>query len=100
MSWAEDHTHGCGRRRRRRLPAMLVAGAAVLGGPAACVFHPVYAPPASERAVFDANIAAISVDPIPDRIGQLLANALRDSFNPGSMSVGKQYGLTIVLTTS
>jgi LPS-assembly lipoprotein len=83
------------------LAAMLAAGIAALGGPAGCGFHPLYAPPAQDRAAFDANLAAIAVDPIPDRIGQLLANSLRDSFNPGGgASVGKQYGLTVALTTS
>jgi LPS-assembly lipoprotein len=89
--------------RRRTLAMLAVAGAmaAAGGGLAGCGFHPLYAPPAREQSAFDANLAAITVDPIPDRIGQLLANSLRDSFNPGSgVSVGKQYGLTVILTTS
>src|SRR5690348_8076223 len=97
MSWADRHL------RPRTLAAVLAVsgGMAALGGLAGCGFHPLYAPPAQERSAFDENLAAITVDPIPDRIGQLLANSLRDSFTArGSASAGKQFGLTVVLTTS
>jgi LPS-assembly lipoprotein len=79
----------------------VVGSMTALGGLTGCGFHPLYAPPPQERSAFDTNFAAITVDPIPDRIGQLLANSLRDSFNPGAgASVSKQYGLSVVLTTA
>ena len=97
MSWADRHL------RPRTLATLAVAGAmaAAGGGLAGCGFHPLYAPPSQEQSAFDANLAAVTVDPIPDRIGQLLANSLRDSFNPGGgVSVSKRYGLAVVLTAS
>jgi len=92
-----------GRRRAKRPPwrraplrprITLVACLAVLAG---CGFHPRYGNYGS--AAYDERLAAIKVQPIPDRIGQMLANYLRDSFNPGDVSVPQRYTLTVSMSS-
>ena len=43
---------------------------------------------------------AIKVDPIPERIGQKLAWALRESFNPTGIATPQRYRLRTLLTTA
>ncbi|HZS83127.1 MAG TPA: LPS assembly lipoprotein LptE [Stellaceae bacterium] len=77
--------------RLARRAALLAA----CGALAACGFHPLYGEgPAHE---FNRDLAAIRVDPIPERIGQLTANSLRDSFNPTGARVEYRYRLRVVL---
>jgi len=82
-------------RNRRLWPAVLLLATFVVAG---CGFHPLY----GDRGdgTFDADLAAISVAPISERIGQILANSLRDSFNPTGAKVPTRYVLTVVLSTS
>jgi LPS-assembly lipoprotein len=63
---------------------------------AACGFHPLL----SERAeAVDAPaLAAIVVQPIPNRIGQELAWSLREALNPDGLSVEPRYSLSVSLT--
>lgn len=74
---------------RRTLPLLLLALAA-------CGFHPLY----SERTqeIDEPALAAIVVQPIPDRIGQQLALSLREALNPRGLSVEPRYTLTAALT--
>jgi LPS-assembly lipoprotein len=81
--------------RRISAAALLFACVALAG----CGFHPLYAE-SEESGEFDADLASVSVTPIAERIGQIVANALRDSFNPARAKVPQRYVLTVVLTTS
>lgn len=80
--------------RRIGLP-MIVAVSLLLGG---CGFHPLYAERHQSR--YDAELAAIKIGLIPDRIGQELAITLRDAFNPSGTSVPTRYLLEVGLVTS
>ncbi len=72
---------------------MLGAGAALTG----CGFHPVYMPTASGKAgVAQRELAAIHVDLIPERPGQLLRQALQDRFEGASDTNARQYDLVVV----
>jgi LPS-assembly lipoprotein len=77
-----------------RRAALLLLGGALAG----CGFHPLYGGAATDE--FDANLAAIKVTPIAERIGQLVANSLRDSFNPRSARVPTRYVLNVTMTNS
>lgn len=77
--------------KRRRMLA-LTAGATLSG----CGFQPVYTPTASGRAgAAQRELAAISVDLIPDRPGQLLRQALQDRLEMGSSGVARRYDLSV-----
>jgi len=61
----------------------------------ACGWAPLYVEPKSGPA--SAALRAITVDPIPDRIGQRLEIALRNTLNPSGESVKPRYRLTTTL---
>lgn len=88
---------GAAKRRSRRIgaSALLFACVALAG----CGFHPLYGQ-SDESGEFDANLASVSITPITERIGQIVANSLRDSFNPIGAKVPRRYVLTVVLSTS
>jgi LPS-assembly lipoprotein len=65
---------------------------------AGCGFRPLYAPP--DEAAFDAQLASIKVNSINNRVGQLLAMQLRDSFNPTGASVQARYALSVSLSVT
>ena len=70
----------------------LAAGATLSG----CGFQPVYMPTASGQAgAAQRELAAISVDLIPDRPGQLLRQALQDRLEMGSSGVARRYDLSV-----
>ena len=82
--------------RRATLGAALAGGlGAVLAG---CGFQPLYGHYRSKT--YDASLASIKVAPIPERIGQMLANDLRNSFNPDGIEVQQRYTLQITLTSA
>src|SRR5205807_10150934 len=81
---------------RRSLMAVVVGTAAL--GLSGCGWTPLYADRESEPA--DAELRAIKVDPIPERIGQKLAWALRESFNPTGIATPQRYRLRTLLTTA
>src|SRR5260221_12950938 len=91
MSWAEGG---------RACASAIVAGTVLLAcfALAGCGFHPVYA--TSDAAEFDERLASVTITPISERIGQILANTLRDSFNPTGIKVEQRYVLTITLHSS
>jgi len=80
---------------RRALFALAFGLVSALSG---CGWTPLYADRATEPA--DAELRAIKVDPIPDRIGQRLAWALRESFNPTGVPTPQRYRLSTLLTTA
>jgi len=75
-----------------RLGPLAIVVALLLGG---CGFHPLY----GERADtgYDADLAAIKVATIPDRLGQELALSLRDGLNPHGINVPQRYVLDVRL---
>jgi LPS-assembly lipoprotein len=82
--------------RRRRMLA-LAAGATLSG----CGFQPVYMPTASGKAgVAQRELAAIQVDIIPDRPGQLLRQALQDRLEMGSSGIARRYELSVAFGIS
>lgn len=91
MSWAE---------RRRAFASAVFASALLLAccALASCGFHPVYA--TAGAAEFDERLASVTITPIAERIGQILANTLRDDFNPTGVKVEQRYVLTVVLVSS
>jgi len=75
-----------------RFGFLAIVLALLLGG---CGFHPLYA----ERgdSTFDADLAAIKVNTIQDRLGQELALSLRDGLNPRGIKVPTRYVLEVKL---
>jgi LPS-assembly lipoprotein len=63
-----------------------------------CGWEPLYADRVATTPA-DADLQAIKVDPIPERIGQKLAIALRDSFNPSGEPTPQRYLLRMNLQT-
>lgn len=72
----------------------LVLGLSSLGG---CGWTPLYAD--LETGPADAELRAIKVAPIPERIGQNLALALRQSLNPTGEPTPQRYLLRTTLQT-
>jgi len=91
MSWAE---RACARISAIFAGALLLACCALAG----CGFHPVYA--TSGSGEFDQRLASVTITPIAERMGQILANTLRDNFNPTGAKVEQRYVLTVVLQSS
>ncbi len=79
---------------RRGLGMALGLGLLSLGG---CGWAPLYADP--EAGPADAELRAIKVAPIPERIGQNLAQALRQTLNPTGEPTPQRYLLRITLQT-
>ncbi len=59
----------------------------------ACGFHPLYAPGGNS-----AELAAVNVQPIPDRAGQELRTELIDLLNPGRSAPTQSYRLAVSLS--
>jgi LPS-assembly lipoprotein len=76
---------------RRALVALIAAAPAALLG---CGWEPLYADPDTGPA--SEELRAIKVNPIPERIGQRLEIALRNSLNPSGEPTSPRY----VLSTS
>jgi LPS-assembly lipoprotein len=76
------------------LGMVLGLGLLLLGG---CGWAPLYADP--ETGPADAELRAIRVAPIPERVGQQLELALRQSFNPTGEPTPQRYLLTTTLRT-
>ncbi|HEY3148616.1 MAG TPA: LPS assembly lipoprotein LptE [Dongiaceae bacterium] len=88
--------------RRGILQSLLLAGA-VLGTGAplvGCGFQPMYGKANTNAAgsPVDRQMAGIRIEPISDRIGQQLHNALRDRFNPLGQPADSSYSLQVSLT--
>jgi|SRR5579862_2344832 len=75
--------------------ALMASLAPIMAGLAGCGWTPLYAD--RETGPADAELRAIHVDPIAERIGQRLELALRDSLNPTGESVPQRYRLRITL---
>jgi LPS-assembly lipoprotein len=86
MSWS--------RRTARILAAVLAVPAVVALG--ACGFEPLYARTTDDSVT--AELAAVQIDPIKDRVGQMLQNKLRDALNPNGVPAKPRYILKVTLT--
>jgi LPS-assembly lipoprotein len=76
-------------------PTIVIALLLALSG---CGWTPLYADPQSGPA--SAELRAIHVDPIPERIGQRLELALRNSLNPTGIPTKERYELQTSLRFS
>ncbi|HEY2621526.1 MAG TPA: LPS assembly lipoprotein LptE [Acetobacteraceae bacterium] len=82
----------------RRRHFLVAAAGAVLSG---CGFQPVYMPTASGNAgVAQRELAAIYVDLIPDRPGQVMRQALQERFERDGSGVAHRYDLTVGFSVS
>jgi LPS-assembly lipoprotein len=76
----------------RRQLLMLATGASLSG----CGFQPVYMPTASGNAgLAQRELAAIQVNLIPDRPGQVLRQALQDRLERSASGVARHYDLAV-----
>jgi LPS-assembly lipoprotein len=82
-------------RAPRAWAALLAAGVSLM--PVGCGWEPLYGDIETEPA--SAELRAIKVDPIAERIGQRLAIALRNSLNPTGEPTTQRYQLSATLTT-
>jgi LPS-assembly lipoprotein len=80
----------------RRAALALIGGLPLLL--AGCGWQPLYADPQTGPA--DADLRAIRVAPIPERIGQQLEIALRDALNPTGIPTPQRYVLNTTLSVS
>ena len=65
---------------------------------AACGFEPMYGRAADKDV--PADFAAIQIEPIKDRVGQMLHNHLRDAINPRGLPAKPRYYLKVTLSES
>jgi LPS-assembly lipoprotein len=65
---------------------------------AGCGFHPLYGN--HQATGLDTDLAAIKVNPVPERIGQMVVIALRGALNPSGARVDPRYNLTVIVATS
>ncbi|MEO0036002.1 MAG: hypothetical protein RLZZ501_2025 [Pseudomonadota bacterium] len=88
-------------------PRLLLLGVALAGlGPAGCGFRAIHAVPGPEEVSADgrgeargaAELARIRIDPIADRTGQLVRNALLQRLSPRGEPADPLYTLTVRLT--
>ena len=64
---------------------------------AACGFRPLYGERSHTPAV-GAQLAAVEIAPIDDRLGQMVRNHLLDAMNPKGVPQGSLYRLEVVLS--
>jgi len=82
MSWSRRHL-------------LAATGLLALGG---CGWQPVYA--TRSRREVSIDLAAIKVNTIPNRLGQLMAISLRDGLNPTGAKVPQRFTLDVQLSES
>lgn len=80
---------------RRRLLARLLPLSLALPALAGCGWEPLYADPQTGKA--SADLRAIKVAPIPERVGQMLETGLRQSLNPDNVDTKPLYVLSVTL---
>lgn len=77
--------------------ALLLAAVLALG-PAGCGFRPMYGSMGGRDSVADADLARIRIEPIKDRMGQLLRNGLLARLTPRGEAADYAYTLRILLS--
>jgi LPS-assembly lipoprotein len=83
-------------RQVRHLWGALAIGTALFA--AGCGFRPLYAEPEPGDTATVEQLAAVRIEPLPDRTGQQLHNFLRGALNPQGQPVSPAYRLEIKLT--
>lgn len=81
--------------RRREILSLLLAG-----GVAGCGFRPVYGPGGVNTGSAAAELSAIDIENIPERIGQLLREDLQVRFERGGTGTPRRYDLQVILGMS
>ena len=69
---------------------------ALLAALTACGFRPLYGPQAGYDASL-AELASVKILPIPDRVGQVLHNKLRDRLSPRGAPLNPRYRLGVTM---
>ena len=87
MSWSEPARHAA---------AICLVSLMVLPAMVACGFEPLYGQRAGGDSVV-AHAAAIEVMAIPDRLGQVVRNHLRDGLTPYGVPDAPRYRLSVTL---
>lgn len=82
---------------RRRLLVQLLPLSLTLPALAGCGWEPLYADPQTGRA--SADLRAIKVLPISERVGQMLETGLRQALNPDGVETKPRYNLSVTLVT-
>lgn len=85
------------RAAQRSVRPLVLAAALILASLTSCGFHPLYGEQ-STSAVSNMELAAVQIDLIRDREGQMLRNELLDRFQPRGAAPKPLYGLSITLT--
>lgn len=80
---------------RRGLCRLLAA--APLAGLVGCGFQPLYGSKGAGDPGAAAELAAVRIDPLTERVGQQLHNFLRDRLNPYGQPVSPSYRLKVAL---
>jgi LPS-assembly lipoprotein len=82
------------------LQSLLLTGAVLAAPLAGCGFQPMYGKANTSAAgtSVDKQMASIRIEPIGDRVGQQLHNALRDQLNPMGQPADEAYSLQVNLT--
>ena len=78
--------------------AACAAVAALVVSPAGCGFQPLYAPASPGKSAPADHLAAVRINPLPNRGGQQLHNLLRDQLNPSGQPAHPTYILDVRLT--
>lgn len=76
-------------------PLLAVLALVLVCSLAACGFEPLYG--RTERGSPVDDLAAVQVDLIPNRSGQILRTYLRDGLNPNGVEVASRYRLRVVI---
>jgi LPS-assembly lipoprotein len=83
---------------RRRLLAQLLPLSLALPALTGCGWEPLYADAQTGKS--SADLRAIKVTPIPERVGQMLETGLRQSFDPDGIPTKTRYDLSVTLQTN
>jgi LPS-assembly lipoprotein len=85
--------------RRRPIRSAALAGSLLLAAVTGCGFQPLYGTKTTrDRAVIE--LSSVAIDPIPDRIGQLVRNDLIDRIHTKGRDYQPRYRLKVDLTTA
>ncbi len=76
--------------------AAVIAGCLLLGG---CGFHPLYAVPDMPKGTMQADMRAIYVEPVPEKLGFELRTQLIDLLDGQGQPAGARYHLRLFLAT-
>jgi LPS-assembly lipoprotein len=80
------------------LDRMRVAALPLLLALAGCGFHPLYGPQTGFD--YDPVLASVQVRQVPDHIGIILTNSLREELNPRGVALPTRYTLSISLSVA